>query len=209
MNMKKFMAVGLISLIVLVGCNTTEQTISNGVEKASTKMIEASEEVETDQVEEKTTETEESSVVDQSVEEQKVAAQKITTLASLIGKSSSEVRSILGDPSTSKNLENTDTLLVDYYKLEYLDETAKIEVIYNDDKQQVNFVSFVILSSENIEGTKENLMTMLTNSYGEGSIERIVDKSGRKNKNWTDGTLIYDLTYFENNISLDIYEADK
>lgn len=212
MNSKKFLVIGLIGLTVLVGCNTASETASNGAQAASlnqnqdkleadngkARVLEAAPEV-----------SEKPEVVDPATEMKKAAETQIKTLASLIGKSSTEARKILGEPSSSKNLEDTDVLLVDYYRLDYLGEIAKVEVIYNDDKKQVNFVSFTILKADHIDTTKENLMTTLTDLYGEPSIERIVDKKGKRNLNWTDGTLIYDLKYFESNISLDIYEADE
>lgn len=207
MNTKKFIAIGLMSLMVLVGCNTTNETMSNGARMASS----AQESLEAGSVEARMIDTEAVAEpeVNPAAELKEAAEMQVTTLASLIGKSSTEARAILGEPSSSKNLENTDILLVDYYKLEYLGEIAKVEVIYNDDKKQVNFVSFTILKADNIDNTKENLIATLTDLYGESSIERIVDKKGKRNLNWTDGTLIYDLKYFESNISLDIYEADK
>ncbi len=208
MNRKKFLVIGLMSLMALVGCNTASETASNGAKVAS--LEENQDTLEVDNEKAKTLGTDVAQeVVDPAVEMKKAAETQIKTLASLIGKSSTEARKILGEPSSSKDLEDTDVLLVDYYRLEYLGEIAKVEVIYNDDKQQVNFVSFTILKADHIDTTKENLITTLTDLYGESSIERIVDKKGKRNLNWTDDTLVYDLKYFESNISLDIYEADE
>lgn len=207
------MVIGLVSLLTLVGCKTTEQTASNNVKSVENIKEQDNQigvkEVQITDIEVAAETVVEELVVDPTIENKLVATEQVKTLASLIGKSSAEARSILGEPSTSKNLDGTDILLVDYYKLEYLNEIAKVEVIYNDDKKQVNFVSFTILSADDIDATKENLISTLTELYGESSIERIVDKKGKRNLNWSDDTLIYDLKYFENNISLDIYEADK
>lgn len=213
MKIQRFIAIGLVSLTLLVGCNTNNQTVSSETGKA------ASEKAETEQtlVAEEGGQTENASSaepaaepeVDPAVENKKAAEEQIKSLASLIGKSQSDVKAVMGEASMSKNLDNTDILLVDYYKVEYLNEIAKVEVIYNDDAQKVNFVSFVILAADDIDNTKENLSSTLTDLYGESSIERIVDVKGKRNLNWTDGTLIYDLKYFGSNISLDIYEADK
>lgn len=217
MNMKKFIVIGLTSLCVLVGCTTTKETISDKAEKASSENVqtqalvsdlaaeaESGDEVET-QVAAKTAEQE----VDPVEESKKVAIEEIQTLASLIGKNSDEVIEILGEPSSTKNLEDTDILLVHYYKVDFLGETAKVEVIFNDDKQVVNYVSFTILSANDIEGTKENFASALTELYGESSIERIENVKGKRNRNWEDETLAYQLRYFENNMALNIYELDK
>ena len=217
MNMKKFIVIGLTSLCVLVGCTTTKETISDKAEKASSENVqtqalvsdlaaeaESGDEVET-QVVAKTVEQE----VDSVEESKKVAIEEIQTLASLIGKNSDEVIAILGEPSSTKNLEDTDILLVHYYKVDFLGETAKVEVIFNDDKQVVNYVSFTILSANDIEGTKENFASALTELYGESSIERIENVKGKRNRNWEDETLAYQLRYFENNMALNIYELDK
>lgn len=215
MNMKKFIAIGLISLTALVGCTTTKETVSNEIERASSGNVQtqellaepvakADEELETQAIAEGV----EAEV--NSVEEGKTTAtEKIQILGSLIGKTSDEVNAILGEPSATKNLEDTDILLVNYYKVDFLGETAKVEVIFNDDKQVVNYVSFTILSADDIEGTKETFAAALTDLYGESSIERIENVKGKRNRNWKDETLAYQLRYFENNIALNIYELDK
>ena len=213
MNMKKFIAIGLISLTALVGCTTAKETVSNEVEKASSENIQMQELMSEPVAEAKLGEEVEARAavaeVDPVEESKKLATEEIKTLASLIGKTSDEVDAILGEPSSSKNLEDTDILLVKYYKVDFLGETAKVEVIFNDDKQVVNYVSFTILSANDIEGTKENFASALTELYGEPSIERIENVKGKKNRNWKDETLAYQLRYFENNIALNIYELDK
>lgn len=213
--MKKFIAIGLVSLTALVGCTTTKETVSNEVERASSGNVQtqellaepaakADEEVGT-QAAAEVAEPE----VDPVEESKKTATEEVQTLASLIGKTSDEVNAILGEPASTKNLEDTDILLVNYYKVDFLGETAKVEVIFNDDKQVVNYVSFTILSADDIEGTKETFAAALTDLYGEPSIERIENVKGKRNRNWKDETLAYQLRYFENNIALNIYELDK
>lgn len=217
MNMKKFIAIGLISLTALVGCTTTQETVSNEVEKASSENIQTQELMSEPVAEAKLEEEVEARAVveatepevDPVEESKKTTIEEIQTLASLIGKTSEEVDTILGEPATTKNLEDTDILLVKYYKVDFLGETAKVEVIFNDDKQVVNYVSFTILSADDIEGTKENFASALTELYGESSIERIENVKGKRNRNWKDETLAYQLRYFENNIALNIYELDK
>lgn len=217
MNMKKFIVVGLMSLMTLVGCTATQETVSNEVERASSGNVQTQEllsepaagtklgeEVEA-QVAVEATE----SAVDPVEESKKTTTEEIQTLASLIGKTSDEVDAILGEPAAIKNLEDTDILLVKYYKVDFLGETAKVEVIFNDDKQIVNYVSFTILSADDIEGTKENFASVLTELYGESSIERIENVKGKRNRNWKDEILAYQLRYFESNIALNIYELDK
>ena len=217
MNMKKFIVVGLVSLMTLVGCTATQETVSNEVERASSGNVQTQEllsepvagaklgeEVEA-QVAVEATE----SAVDPVEESKKTTTEEIQTLASLIGKTSDEVDAILGEPAAIKNLEDTDILLVKYYKVDFLGETAKVEVIFNDDKQIVNYVSFTILSADDIEGTKENFASVLTELYGESSIERIENVKGKRNRNWKDEILAYQLRYFESNIALNIYELDK
>lgn len=215
--MKKFIAIGLISLTALVGCTTTQETVSNEVEKASSENIQTQELMSEPVAEAKLGEEVEARAaveatepeVDLVAESKKTTTEEIQTLASLIGKTSEEVDMILGEPATTKNLEDTDILLVKYYKVDFLGETAKVEVIFNDDKQVVNYVSFTILSADDIEGTKENFASALTELYGESSIERIENVKGKRNRNWKDETLAYQLRYFENNIALNIYELDK
>lgn len=213
MNMKKFIAIGLLSLTALVGCTATKETVSNEVEKASSGNVQTQELLSEPVAEAKLGEEVETRAavaeIDPIEESKKLASEEIQTLASLIGKNSDEVNAILGEPSSTKNLEDTDILLVNYYKVDFLGETAKVEVIFNDDKQVVNYVSFTILSADDIEGTKETFGSALTDLYGESSIERIENVKGKRNRNWKDETLAYQLRYFENNIALNIYELDK
>ena len=212
MNIKKFMIMGIVSLTLLVGCGTQERA-SGAAEKA------ASENVQTQEILAATAEASESPAisespspspsVDPAVAKQETAKEQIEALAGLMGKKAEEVDAVLGKPANVQNLEDTDILLVRYYKIEYLDEIAKVEVVFNDTEQVVNYISFVILQANDINESKETIAATLTEAYGESSIERFVDVSGRKNRNWHDDNLIYDLRYYENNLSLDIYPIDK
>lgn len=215
MNIKKFIVIGLMSVMTLVGCTTTQETVSNEVERAASGTVQTQELVSEPVAEAKLgQESEVQSVAEltqaTSLEESKKAAvERVQILASLIGKNAEEVHAIMGEPTSSKNLEETDILLVNYYKIEFLGETAKVEIIFNDDKQVVNYVSFTILSADDIEATKETFASALTDLYGESSIERIENVKGKRNRNWADETLAYQLRYFENNIALNIYELDQ
>lgn len=215
MNIKKFIVIGLMSVMTLVGCTTTQETVSNEVELAASGTVQTQELVSEPVAEAKLgQESEVQSVAEltqaTSLEESKKAAvERVQILASLIGKNAEEVHAIMGEPTSSKNLEETDILLVNYYKIEFLGETAKVEIIFNDDKQVVNYVSFTILSADDIEATKETFASALTDLYGESSIERIENVKGKRNRNWADETLAYQLRYFENNIALNIYELDQ
>ena len=214
MNMKKFIVIGLISVMTLVGCTTSQEAVSSEVEQSTSGTVET-QEVVSEPIAEARLGEESQAVAELSQEinaledSKKTAKERVETLASLIGKTADEVHAVLGEPTSSKNLEQTDILLVNYYKVDFLGEIAKVEVIFNDDKQVVNYVSFTILSADNIEGTKEIFTSALTDLYGEPSIERIENVKGKRNKNWADKTLAYQLRYFENNIALNIYELDK
>jgi len=217
MNMKKFMAIGLMSLMTLVGCGVTQQTVSNEVERATSGNVQTQESLSESVAEAKIGEEVETQViaetpvpeVDPVEEKKKTTIEEIQKLASLIGKTSDEVNVILGEPSSTKNLEGTNILLVKYYKVDFFGETAKVEVIFNTDKQIVDYVSFTILSADDVESTKENFASALTELYGESSIERIENVKGKRNRNWKDEAIAYQLRYFENNIALNIYELDK
>ena len=205
MNIKKFMVVGLASLCTCVGCGTAQESVSTAVNQ----QVETAPEVIPETTPEVTEAPVETPKVDPVEESKKTAKEQIQTLASLIGKKATEVDAILGEPASVQNLEDSDILLVRYYKLEYLNEIAKVEVVFNDHEQVVNYVSFVILKADDINSSKETLINSLTELYGESTIERFMDVKGKQNRNWYDETLTYDLKYYENNISLDIYPSDK
>lgn len=222
MKAKKLLVIGLLSAMTLSGCTTVETSKGEGTEVQESlktgeteKSQSATEEKQPEIVQESSDVDKEEKVdtedsTEENVEDiEKVTEEEVKKFASLIGKTSKESRAIVGKPLSSKNIENTEILLVDYYKLKYLDEIVKVEVVYNDDKQQVNFVNWTLLKANDIEKTKEAFTKILTTLYGESSIERTIDKKGKKNLYWMDDKLVYDLSYFENNISLDIYEQDK
>lgn len=212
MNIKKFMVIGLVGLFACVGCGSAQESASQSVEQQVETEDAAQTATETDT--DKETKAEDTGVVeeekvDPAVEHNKTAKEQIQTLSSLIGKKAEEVDAILGEPVSIQNLEDSDILLVRYYRVEYLGETAKIEVVFNDHEQVVNYVSFMVLKADDITSTKEIIASALTELHGESTIERFLNVKGKLNRNWHDETLTYDLTYYENNISLDIYPTDK
>lgn len=215
MNIKKMTIVSLLCLSTLVGCSSAKESSSNSVKTATSKNVETKETLEASKtpIESETPvaieSAEPSPEVDPAETNQKTAEDEITSLASLIGKTAEEVDAVLGKPANVQNLEDTKILLVRYYKVKYLDEIVKIEVVFNDNKQVVNYISFALLKANDIESSKEILVNALTKLYGESSIERFVDVAGRQNRNWQDESLTYDLKYYENNMSLDIYPSDK
>ena len=197
--------IGMISLVTLVGCAQSDQSVNTSLEQTeTTAQSEMPSEAPTEEPEASPTPE-----VDIAEENKKATSEQIQNMASLIGKKAEEVDAVLGEPANVQNLEQTDILLVRYYKVDYLDEMAKVEAVFNDNEQVVNYISFFIPQANDIEATKENLFNTLTELYGESTIERYVDVQGRQNRNWSDGSLTYELTYFENNIVLDIYPTDK
>lgn len=212
MNIKRFMIVGMVSLSLLVGCATQDSTTGTA-DKAAAENQQTQEALQATAEASQTPEVSESPSPSPSMDpaeaRKQAAKEQIEALAGLIGKKAEEVDAVLGKPANVQNLEDTNILLVRYYKIEYLDEIAKVEVVFNDSEQVVNYISFVILQANDINESKETIASTLTEDYGESSIERFVDVSGRKNRNWHDDNLIYDLRYYENNLSLDIYPIDK
>ena len=208
MNLKKFMTIGMVSLVTLVGCGQSNEPASAS---ASSTEIAAQSEVPSEEPTKAPAESEATPTpeVDTAQENKKATTEQIQNIASLIGKKAEEVDAVLGEPANVQNLEQTDILLVRYYKVDYLDEMAKVEAVFNDNEQVVNYISFFIPQANDIEATKENLFNTLTELYGESTIERYIDVQGRQNRNWSDENLTYELTYFENNIVLDIYPTDK
>ncbi len=205
------MVIGLVSLYACVGCGSAQESASSSVENSVESSVEQKEPTEGAETpttnEAKTAEVEPE--VDPAVTNAETAKEQIQALSSLIGKKAEEVDAILGQPVSIQNLEDSDILLVRYYRVPYLNETAKIEVIFNDNEQVVNYVSFMVLKADNIASSKEILVDALTQLHGESTIERYVDVKGKQNRNWQDETLTYELNYYENNISLDIYPTDK
>jgi len=63
--------------------------------------------------------------------------------------------------------------------------------------------------ADDIEASKEAFINALTALYGESTIERYMNVKGKQRRDWNDGTLTYDLKYYEDNLALDIYPMDK
>ena len=216
------MVIGLASLYACVGCgtaqgNAAQESVSSSVENseeqgATTEENNSSQaiqnETETALVEEEP-KVEEESKVDETAQNNETAKKQIQDVSSLIGKKAEEVDAILGEPVSVQNLEDTDILLVRYYRVPFFGDTAKIEVVFNDHEQVVNHVSFMVLKADDIASTKEIMVNALTDLHGESTIERFLNVKGKQNRNWYDDVLTYELTYFDNNIALDIYPTDK
>lgn len=216
MNIKKFMVIGLASLYACVGCgtaqgNAAQESVSSSVENSEEQGA-TTEENNSPQAVQNETETElveEEPKVDETAQNNEIAKKQIQDVSSLIGKKAEEVDAILGEPVSVQNLEDTDILLVRYYRVPFFGDTAKIEVIFNDHEQVVNHVSFMVLKANDIASTKEIMVNVLTDLHGESTIERFLNVKGKQNRNWYDDVLTYELTYFDNNIALDIYPTDK
>lgn len=224
MNKRKFLALGLLSLsMVVVGCSNQEVQTEN---KETTQAQQTQEVEETTSPEAAAQETSKTKSAEPAVasettgdipvapeepvqDQNKEVEEQIQTLAGLVGKTAHDVNLVLGQPSSSKNIENTKALMVNYYKIDFCGEIAKVEVVFDPDSQVVNYISFIVLLADNIDTTKQVLGDALTNLYGESTIERFVDVKGKQKRDWKNDTLVFDLAYYENNISLDIYPQDK
>ena len=213
MNIKRFMVIGLVSLYACVGCGSAQESMSDSVENTSaqevnTEVTETPTETPTE-AEAEVEAVEAEPEVDTAAQNNETAKKQIQDLTSVIGKKAEEVDAILGEPVSVQNLEDTDILLVRFYRVPFFGDTAKIEVVFNDNEQVVNYVSFMVLKADDIASTKEIMVNALTDLHGESTIERFLNVKGKQNRNWYDDVLTYDLTYFDNNIALDIYPTDK
>lgn len=216
MNKKKFLALGLLSVsMVVVGCSnqrvqTENQEAQQTQETAATETASPDAKMKTKEAPAPEAVTETPTASEEPAQDQnKEAAEQIQTLAGFIGKTAHDVNLVLGQPSSSKNIENTKALMVNYYKIDFCGEIAKVEVVFDPDSQAVNYISFMVLLADNIDTTKQVLGDALTSLYGESTIERFVDVKGKQKRDWKNDTLVFDLAYYENNISLDIYPQDK
>ena len=140
MNIKKFIAIGLISILTLTGCFNQQGQEEN----TSVTPTTASAEVQSTQEQEiatKEAEAKAEAIVAQEAEakvaeeQQKNndAVKKIVGLGELVGKKQADVINVLGKAEESKTLEDTGILLADYYKQTILEQAVKIEIVYNDD----------------------------------------------------------------------------
>lgn len=131
--------------------------------------------------------------------------EQIETLSSLLDKDHKAVIEAMGKPIKTKHLENTDTLLVDYYDLEYKNDTAKVQVVYSDDKQVVNYISYLVIAAEDVDTLAADFKDTLTKLYGEGSVERTVRQDGKKNTYWKVDGVKYEVNYSSTNFEFNIF----
>lgn len=206
------MLLPLMCLVILTGCETNTPTANQNTEQEHS--------VDQEQVtDEKVSETEETVKQEQApAEDEKVsgeesieqkAKEQINCFTSMIGNTPDEVSKVLGEPSSSKNVENSKILAANYYKMPFGEETAKVEVDFDVDTQKVNYISFTIMSANNIEQTKQAFMDVLTSLYGESTIERYMDVKGKQRRDWINEGLNYQLQYYEDNMALDIYPVHE
>lgn len=207
------MIVGVLCLATLVGCSQTKPVDSKVVEETADMSIEASEapveESATPMASETAVEVEETPSPEPKTDQNAVATEQIQQLAGLMGKTAHDVNLALGQPSTAKMIEGSQTLAANYYKVDFCDEVVKVEVDFDVDAQTVNYISFALMYADDVEASKEVFINALTELYGESTIERYMDVKGKQRRDWNDGKLTFDLKYYENNIALDIYPLDK
>lgn len=201
MRMKRFLLAGIMSLMLLTGC-TVADAAKTPVQEKETSTATGQEVAQDEKREEQT-------AVEATPSSEEVAKEQIQTLGSFMGKTAHDVNLALGEPSASKNIQDSKLLAANYYRVDFCDEVAKVEVNFDVDSQKVNYVSFAIIDADHIDATKEMFIQVLTNLYGESTIERFMDVKGKQRRDWNDGVLNYDLRYYENNISLEIYPLDK
>lgn len=137
------------------------------------------------------------------------AIKNIISLGELIGKKQTDVSSRLGKAEESKNLEDTNILLADYYKQTVLEQVVKLEIVYNDDKGEVNFVGMTCVKTDHTQEFVEAFSAELTAQFGESSIEKITNKRGTRRRQWQNGTLTYVLSYVDDTVMFNIYPTDK
>ena len=137
------------------------------------------------------------------------AIKNIISLGDLIGKKQTDVINILGKAEESKNLEDTNILLADYYKQTVLEQIVKLEIVYNDDKGEVNFVGMTCVKTDDTEEFVEAFSAELTAQFGESSIEKITNKRGTRRRQWQNGMLTYVLSYVDDTVTFNIYPTDK
>ncbi len=216
MKNKKIILVSLISLSVLVGCQNqttptssnaevkTELSVDSAIKEQTEKAARLARELELQEKQEAQKKAEEDKKAEEGSE-----IKQLIDLGGLIGKKQADVESVLGKPEETTYLEKTKILLADYFKLTVLEQITKIEVVYDDEKGAVNFVSMTCIQADDEEAFIKYMTDELTTRYGESSIEKIIDKKGTRKRYWYDENLTYALSYFENNIYFDIFETDK
>lgn len=205
-----------MGLFALTGCFGQNQSVESdkvGVAvAANAKSLEGDQPVELDQSAHQN-EVENQIVNEQTQEEVQVDNQKLIKeligLGNLMGKKQADVIALLGKAEETKNLEDTNILLADYYTQTILEEAVKIEVVYNDDKGEVNFINMTCKQADDVNSFVEAFINELTEEFGESSIEKITNVRGTRRREWQGNGMTYVLSYLEDTVTLDMYLTDK
>ena len=219
MNTKKFIVVGLISMLALTGCFNQNAPANSEAVEPTTQAVETkslgeqeakeAEEAEVKAAAEVAEKEAEAKAVAEVVEKNQSAIKDLIALGKLIGKKQADVINLLGKAESTENLEDTNILLADYYKQTILDQAVKVEIVYNDNKGEVNFINMTCKQTDDVEAFVEAIAKELTTEFGESSIEKITNVRGTRRRQWQDSTLTYVLSYVEDTVTFDMYSTDK
>lgn len=212
MKKNKFLIIGVLCLSSLVGCSASQETTSDkviAVQEETPSATQTSEIADNSIPEERSIQSSEEPSPEQVVADEDVVTEQINSLAAFIGKTAHEVNLELGQPTTTKKIEDSEMIAANYYKIELLGEIVKVEMDFDVDQQTVNYISCALMYADDIEASKETFINALTALYGESTIERYMNVKGKQRRDWNDGTLMFDLKYYEDNLALDIYPMDK
>ncbi len=216
MNTKKFIVVGLISMLALTGCFNQNAPANGEAVEPTTQAVETkslgeqeAEEAEVKAAAEVAEKEAEAKAVAEVVEKNQSAIKDLIALGKLIGKKQADVINLLGKAESTENLEDTNILLADYYKQTILDQAVKVEIVYNDNKGEVNFINMTCKQTDDVEAFVEAIAKELTAEFGESSIEKITNVRGTRRRQWQDSTLTYVLSYVEDTVTFDMYSTDK
>ncbi len=219
MNTKKFIVVGLISMLALTGCFNQNAPANSEAVEPTTQAVETkslgeqeakeAEEAEVKAAAEVAEKEAEAKAVAEVVEKNQSAIKDLIALGKLIGKKQADVINLLGKAESTENLEDTNILLADYYKQTILDQAVKVEIVYNDNKGEVNFINMTCKQTDDVEAFVEAIAKELTAEFGESSIEKITNVRGTRRRQWQDSTLTYVLSYVEDTVTFDMYSTDK
>lgn len=219
MNTKKFIVVGLISMLALTGCFNQNAPANSEAVEPTTQAVETkslgeqeakeAEEAEVKAAAEVAEKEAEAKAAAEVVEKNQSAIKDLIALGKLIGKKQADVINLLGKAESTENLEDTNILLADYYKQTILDQAVKVEIVYNDNKGEVNFINMTCKQTDDVEAFVEAIAKELTTEFGESSIEKITNVRGTRKRQWQDSTLTYVLSYVEDTVTFDMYSTDK
>ncbi len=206
-KIRGIIAVGLIGLIMLTGCasNDVETLQGNsinsdaGQDNSAEKIANTPVPIASDEADKAKDEANKNAAkVDEEVK-------TIIDLNVLVGQKSDKVREVLGTPKESQKLEETEILLSDKFVKEVTGQKLGVEVVYDDEEGKVNFINIKCVKTDNVASFVAKFESELVKTFGEGSIEKIIDVRGTKRKEWNDETLTYVLSHIENDVTLDIY----